>query len=142
MRSALMFWSSLFCGRCQAAELYKWVDDKGVVNFTDDYNKVPPAYRNRLSWKAEKWSPSRTFRCRCFLGTSSCSCQKPAVAGQAPGPQGQTDRYASVRPTGKTRRGHEGKASGGKPEYDEANKRYQEKSDESARAIREPRNTK
>ena len=24
------------------------MDDKGVVNFTDDYTKVPPAFRNRV----------------------------------------------------------------------------------------------
>ncbi len=26
--------------------IYKWVDEKGVVNFTDEYKKVPPAFRN------------------------------------------------------------------------------------------------
>ena len=31
-----------------AATIYKWVDEKGVVNFTDDSNKVPPAYRDRV----------------------------------------------------------------------------------------------
>ena len=29
------------------ATIYKWVDEKGVVNFTDEYKKVPPAFRNR-----------------------------------------------------------------------------------------------
>jgi len=32
----------------QAATIYKWVDEKGVINFTDDYNKVPPPYRDRV----------------------------------------------------------------------------------------------
>ena len=32
----------------QAATIYKWVDKNGVVNFTDDYTKVPPAYRDRV----------------------------------------------------------------------------------------------
>jgi predicted ribosome quality control (RQC) complex YloA/Tae2 family protein len=31
-----------------AATIYKWVDKKGVVNFTDDYEKVPPLYRNQV----------------------------------------------------------------------------------------------
>lgn len=31
-----------------AATIHKWVDEKGVVNFTDDSNKVPPAYRDRV----------------------------------------------------------------------------------------------
>jgi chromosome segregation ATPase len=29
------------------ATIYKWVDEKGVINFTDEYKKVPPAFRNR-----------------------------------------------------------------------------------------------
>ncbi len=30
------------------ATIYKWVDEKGTVNFTDDHNKIPPALRNRV----------------------------------------------------------------------------------------------
>ncbi len=30
------------------AQVYKWIDDKGVVNFTDDPNKVPDQYRSRV----------------------------------------------------------------------------------------------
>ena len=28
------------------ASVYKWVDERGVINFVDDANKVPPAYRD------------------------------------------------------------------------------------------------
>jgi len=28
--------------------LYKWVDKDGVVNFTDDYTKIPSQYRNQV----------------------------------------------------------------------------------------------
>jgi uncharacterized protein YfcZ (UPF0381/DUF406 family) len=31
-----------------AATIYKWVDKDGVVNFTDDYDRVPPFYRDRV----------------------------------------------------------------------------------------------
>ena len=31
-----------------AATVYKWVDKEGIENFTDDYDKVPPMYRNRV----------------------------------------------------------------------------------------------
>jgi hypothetical protein len=31
-----------------AATIYKWEDEKGVVNFSDDYNKVPSAFRDRV----------------------------------------------------------------------------------------------
>jgi hypothetical protein len=31
-----------------SATIYRWVDEKGVVNFSDDYSKVPPEYRNKV----------------------------------------------------------------------------------------------
>ena len=34
-----------------AATVYKWVDEKGVVNFTDDLNNVPSAYQNQVEVK-------------------------------------------------------------------------------------------
>jgi uncharacterized protein YfcZ (UPF0381/DUF406 family) len=34
-----------------AATIYKWADEKGVVNFTDDYNHVPSFYRDRVEAK-------------------------------------------------------------------------------------------
>jgi len=44
------------------AIIYKWVDQKGVVNFTDEYNKVPPILRNRVETEEylEKEPPSTT----------------------------------------------------------------------------------
>ncbi len=30
------------------AAVYKWVDKQGAENFTDDYDKVPPMYRDRV----------------------------------------------------------------------------------------------
>jgi hypothetical protein len=36
-----------------AENIYKWTDEKGVVHYSDDLNKVPPAYRNRVD--VEKW---------------------------------------------------------------------------------------
>ena len=38
----------------QAGTIYKWVDKQGVVNFTDDLNKVPPSYRNRVEVEESK----------------------------------------------------------------------------------------
>jgi hypothetical protein len=35
-----------------AADIYKWVDKDGTVNFADDLNKVPPEYRDQV--KTEK----------------------------------------------------------------------------------------
>jgi hypothetical protein len=37
-----------FISPVYAATIYKWVDEKGVVNFTDDYNNVPSSYHDRV----------------------------------------------------------------------------------------------
>lgn len=39
----LIFTSSVY-----AVTIYKWVNQEGVVNFTEDYDKVPPIYRNTV----------------------------------------------------------------------------------------------
>ena len=31
-----------------SATVYRWVDQGGTVNFTDDYNKVPLAYQDSV----------------------------------------------------------------------------------------------
>jgi len=38
----------MFTVPAYATTIYKWVDEKGVISFTDDYTKVPPAFRNRV----------------------------------------------------------------------------------------------
>src|SRR4030043_744387 len=38
----------LLTSTIQAHTFYKWVDEKGIVNYTDDYNNIPSAYRNRV----------------------------------------------------------------------------------------------
>ena len=40
-----------------AATIYKWVDKEGVVNFTDDYEKVPPPYRDKVEVETRKDVP-------------------------------------------------------------------------------------
>jgi hypothetical protein len=44
----------LLASSLQAGTIYKWVDKEGVVNFTDDLNKVPPSYRNRVEVEESK----------------------------------------------------------------------------------------
>ena len=38
----------VFIASANATTIYKWVDKEGVENFTDDYKKVPPLYRDRV----------------------------------------------------------------------------------------------
>jgi len=35
------------------AEVYKWIDDKGTIHFTDDYSNIPSSYQEQL--KIEIW---------------------------------------------------------------------------------------
>jgi hypothetical protein len=44
----LMIVIVLLAQALQAATVYKWVDQEGVVNYTDDYSKVPALYRDRV----------------------------------------------------------------------------------------------
>jgi len=36
-----------------AADMYKWVDAKGTINFTEDYSKIPKKYRKKVKVKRE-----------------------------------------------------------------------------------------
>jgi chromosome segregation ATPase len=47
----------VFISSINAQTLYKWTDEKGVVNYSDDYNKIPPAYRNQI--KEQKWGDEK-----------------------------------------------------------------------------------
>ncbi len=38
----------VFALSAHGATIYKWTDEKGVVNFTDEYTKVPPSIRDRV----------------------------------------------------------------------------------------------
>jgi hypothetical protein len=46
----------LLVSSLQAHTFYKWVDEKGTVNYTEDYNSIPPAYRNQveIEWVHEE----------------------------------------------------------------------------------------
>jgi hypothetical protein len=44
-----------------SAAVYKWVDEQGVTNFSDDYSKIPPDYRQRVEEvNIAKMGPSTT----------------------------------------------------------------------------------
>jgi hypothetical protein len=66
-----------------SAAVYKWVDERGVVNYTDDYSKVPPDDRNKVEEvsisRIGPSSPSRTP-----LGNMSVGAQSGNKATQAP----------------------------------------------------------
>lgn len=51
MKKALIFLLAFSCfifTSSASATIYRWVDEKGVVNFADDYDKIPPTYRDKV----------------------------------------------------------------------------------------------
>jgi hypothetical protein len=48
----------VFISPAYATTAYKWVDDKGVVNLTDDFSIVPPEYRDGVSTEVMEETPS------------------------------------------------------------------------------------
>ena len=48
MKKLLFILLILIFASSASAAVYKWVDKGGVVNFADDYSKVPPDYRNKV----------------------------------------------------------------------------------------------
>ncbi len=47
----------IFISPAYAATIYKWVDKESVVNFTDDYNKIPSEYRDRVQTEIREDTP-------------------------------------------------------------------------------------
>ncbi len=67
MKKLVIFFLLLLCltfASSISAEIYKWVDKEGVVNFTDDESRVPSAYRDKVekmnTAKLEPSTPSQT----------------------------------------------------------------------------------
>jgi hypothetical protein len=56
MKKLIVLLISFIFASSASAAIYRWVDEKGVVNFVDDDSKIPSAYRN----KAEKVSIPKT----------------------------------------------------------------------------------
>jgi hypothetical protein len=46
-----------FASPSYATTAYKWVDKGGVINFTDDYNNVPPEYRAEVNPEVMEETP-------------------------------------------------------------------------------------
>jgi len=50
----------IFAVPVYAATIYKWVDKDGVVNLTDDLDKVPPSYQDRVEVETRKDVPEES----------------------------------------------------------------------------------
>ena len=82
MKKLIFILSFLFIFTSSAsAAIYKWVDEKGVVNFTDDYSKVPPDYRNNVEEvnivKMGPSTPSQSPPGKTTVGAQSAETARP-----------------------------------------------------------------
>jgi hypothetical protein len=59
MKRAIFVFFLFILASSASATVYKWVDERGVVNYTDDFDNVPPAYRNDVD---EINSPKRLIQ--------------------------------------------------------------------------------
>jgi chromosome segregation ATPase len=48
MKRILLILLFIFIAEISFAEVYKWVDEKGVVHFTDDLGQIPEKYRKTI----------------------------------------------------------------------------------------------
>ncbi|HUL30705.1 MAG TPA: DUF4124 domain-containing protein [Thermodesulfobacteriota bacterium] len=91
MKKALILLLALACfifTSSASATIYRWVDEKGVVNLADDYDKIPPAYRDKVEEvkiaKTGSSTPSQVPP-----GKAAAAAQQEAAGRQSP-PVGQT----------------------------------------------------
>ena len=124
MKNLLIFLILLtFTMPAYGATTYKWVDKDGVVNFTDDYDRVPPLYRNQVKEEEEREDVQKP-------DSLAPTPQTPSSKGE----EAETDIYGrdemwwreKVRPWKEQLREATEK-------YEAAQKRYTEKSDELSR---------
>ncbi len=74
MKKLFFIFLILIFASSASATVYRWVDEKGVVNFVDDYSKVPPGYQNKVEeMSIPKTKPS----------ISPSTSGKTVVAGQS-----------------------------------------------------------
>jgi len=53
--------SMLLCAECRA-DIYKWEDETGAVNFTDDISNIPPEFRGKATMVIREAPPASDKR--------------------------------------------------------------------------------
>ncbi|HXX33008.1 MAG TPA: DUF4124 domain-containing protein [Thermodesulfobacteriota bacterium] len=91
MKKALILWMLFACFIFTSsawATIYRWVDEKGVANFSDDYDRVPAAYRDKVEEvKVAKAGPS--IPSQALPGNTAAAARQEEAVKQSP-PIGQT----------------------------------------------------
>ncbi len=102
----------------QADTIYQWVDEKGIIHFTDEYENIPAAYRDQVKKETIEDSPKPAIvpPSRTLPGKSE---------EISTGPLGQNEAYWRDRARPLRERLTEAKAN-----YETANRKYLEKSEQ------------
>jgi len=108
----------LLASFAQADTIYQWVDKKGVIHFTDQYEKVPAAYRDQAKKQTIEDSPRTSI-----VPPSGTPSRKDEEVSTSP--LGQNEAYwrDRVRPWRE-------KLAEAKTKYESANQKYLEKSEQ------------
>ncbi len=51
---------ALWLGEVASAQVYKWVDENGILHFTDDINQIPEKYKATLQGQEQSQPPLET----------------------------------------------------------------------------------
>ncbi len=109
-----------FASPLYAVTIYKWTDEKGEKHYSDEYDKVPPPYRDRV--EMEKWEDTQK------PGTSS---SVPRVTPPPKSDEGITDIHGQNETYWKERvRPWKERLEEANANYARVQSKYTEKSDE------------
>ena len=88
----------MFTFPAYAITIYKWADEKGVINFTDDYTKIPPAFRNRVKTEEYVQQEGTTAPAQATVATTTeqnrtdIYGRDDLVEGESPSVEGRVKR--------------------------------------------------
>ncbi len=60
MKTLILIFLFLFTATLSYAQVYKWVDEKGIVHFTDDITQIPEKYRRAIEHRDATEEKSET----------------------------------------------------------------------------------
>jgi hypothetical protein len=110
--------SLIFISGLDAATIYKWTDEKGVIHFTDQYENVPGAYRDQAKKETVEDSPKTAI-----VPPSATLLGKDEEVSTSPLGQNETYWRDRARPWKE-------KLAEAKTKYEGANQKYLEKSEQ------------
>ncbi len=79
------------CVGSSIAETYKWVDDKGTVNFADDLSQVPKKYRKKVRTMGDIGPSDAGSAETAGEATPARGTEVSPVAGETPEEKGKKD---------------------------------------------------